>query len=68
LEREKKFIKSCICSVAVCGPETWILGENKERVINGFETWCWRRMLKVKWTERVTNGEVLQRAKEERLL
>jgi hypothetical protein len=25
-------------------------------------------MLKIKWTERITNGEVLQRAKEERLL
>jgi len=28
----------------------------------------WRRMLKIKWTDRITNGEVFQRAKEERLL
>jgi hypothetical protein len=25
-------------------------------------------MLKIKWTDRITNGEVLQRAKEDRLL
>ena len=25
-------------------------------------------MLKIKWTDRITNGEVFQRAKEERLL
>jgi len=37
-------------------------------IINAFETPCWRRMLKIKWTERITNDEVLQRAKEERLL
>jgi hypothetical protein len=29
---------------------------------------CWRRMLKIKWTGRITNDEVFQRAKGERLL
>jgi hypothetical protein len=33
-----------------------------------FETWCWRRMLKIKWAYRITNDEVYQSAKEERLL
>ena len=36
--------------------------------MNFFETWRWRRMLKIKWTDRIQNGEILQRAKEERLL
>jgi hypothetical protein len=31
---------------------------------NAFETCCWRRMLKIKWTDRITNDEVFQRAKE----
>jgi hypothetical protein len=38
------------------------------RVVNAFETWCLRRMLNIKWTDRITNYEVFQRAKEERLL
>jgi hypothetical protein len=38
------------------------------RVVNGFETWCWRRMLKIKWTDRIKNGEVFQRARKERIL
>jgi len=41
------------------------LGKNEERIISAFETWCWRRMLKIKWTDRITNDEVFQRAKEE---
>jgi len=28
-------------------------------------TWYWR-ILKIKWTDKITNGEVFQRAKEER--
>jgi len=38
------------------------------RVLNSFETWCWRGMLKIKWTDGIKDGEIFQRAKEERLL
>jgi len=46
----------------------WTLGKNEERVVYAFETLCWKRMLKIKWTDRIMNDEVFQRAKEERLL
>jgi len=36
-----------------------------KRVVNAFETCSWRRMLKLKWTDRVTNNEVSQMAKYE---
>jgi len=68
LEIKKKIIKSCIWSVALCESETWALGKYEERIINAFETWSWRRMLKIKWTDRITNDEVFQRVKDERLL
>jgi len=64
---KKTLIKSCIWSVALYGPETWILGKNEERVINAFETRCWRRMLKIKWTDRIKNEEVFRKVKKERL-
>jgi len=63
LEMKKELTKSCIWSVALYGSEIWTLGKNEERVINAFETRCWRRMLKINWTDRVTNDEVFQRAK-----
>ena len=30
--------------------------------------WCWRRMVKIKWSERVTNEEALDRIGEKRTL
>jgi hypothetical protein len=67
LEIKNKLIISCIWSVALYGSETGTLGKNEKRVVNAFETWCWRRMLKIKRTDGITNDEVFQRAKEERL-
>jgi len=43
----------------------WTLRKNEERVVNASETWSWRR---IKRTDRITNDEVFQRVKEERLL
>jgi len=68
LEIKKKRIKSCIWSVAVYGSESWTVEKNEERVVNAYETRCWRRILKIKCTGRITEDEVFQRAKEERLL
>jgi hypothetical protein len=59
---EHKYILSSIFiwTDALYGSEIWTLGKNEERVINAFETWCWRRMLKIKWTDRITNNDVFQ--------
>ena len=52
--KKKKIIRSCIWSFALYGSETLTLGKNDERVVNAFETWCWRT-LKIKLTDRITN-------------
>ena len=33
-----------------------------------FEMWCWRRMEKIKWPEKITNEKVLERIGEKRTL
>ena len=35
-------------------------------MIEGFEMWIWRKMLKICWTRKVTNQEVLNMRHEER--
>jgi len=49
---KKKLIKSRIWSIVLYGSGTWTIGKNEERIINAFETWWWRRMLKIKWREK----------------
>ena len=51
LEIKKKLIESCIWRVAFYVSETRTLGKNEERVVNAFETWSWRGMLKIRWRE-----------------
>jgi len=49
---------------ALCGAETWTLRKVDQKYLESFETWCWRRMEKISWTDRVKNEEVLQRVKD----
>jgi hypothetical protein len=48
------------------GAETWTLRKVDQKYLESFEMWCWRRMEKISWTDRVRNEEVLHRSKEER--
>jgi hypothetical protein len=55
-----------IWSLALYGAETWTLRKVDQKYLESFEMWCWRRMEKISWTDRVRNEEVLHRVKEER--
>ena len=45
--------------------ETWTLRAADQKYLESFEMWCWRRLEKISWTDRVRN-EVIHRAKEEK--
>jgi hypothetical protein len=44
---------------------TWTLRAVDQKHLESFEMWCWRRMEKISWTDRVRN-EVLLRVSEQR--
>jgi hypothetical protein len=46
--------------------ETWTLRKIDQKYLESFDMWCWRRMEKISWTDRVRNEEVLHRVKAER--
>ena len=63
--RTKKKILNCyVFSVLNYGCESWTWNKAMCRRVDTFEMWCYRRMLKISYKDRVTNNEVLQRVKE----
>jgi hypothetical protein len=66
LELRKKLVKCYIWIIALYDAETWTLRAIDQKDLESFEMWCWRRMEKISWTDRVRNEEVLLRAKEQR--
>jgi len=59
LELRKKLVKCYIWSMALYGAETGTLRAVDQKRLESFEMWCWRRMEKISWTDRVKNEEVL---------
>jgi len=66
LKLRKKLVKCYIWSIALYGAETWTLRSVYQKQLESFEMWCWRRMEKIRWTDHVSNEEVLLRVKEQR--
>ena len=52
---------SQVFSVVTCAAETWMYSVEVKRRNREFEMWTYRRILKISWTERVTNEVVKQR-------
>jgi hypothetical protein len=65
LNLRKKLVKCYIWSIALYVAEMWTLQKVDPKYLESFEMWCWRRMEKISWTDRMTNEEVLHRVKEE---
>ena len=40
--------------------ESWTVKKAERRRIDGFEQWCWRRLLRVPWTGRRSNQSILK--------
>ena len=40
--------------------ESWTVKKAEHRRIDAFELWCWRRLLRVPWTERRSNQSILK--------
>ena len=42
------------------GCESWTIKEAERWRIDAFELWCWRRLLRVSWTARISNQSILK--------
>ena len=53
-------VKVMVFPVVMYGCEIWTVKKAEHRVIDAFELWCWRRLLRVLWTARRSNQSILK--------
>ena len=68
IELKKKLVRCCVWSIALYDSETWTLRKLERKYLKSIEMWCWRRIEKIKWSEKVTNEQVFDRIGEKRTL
>ena len=59
LPTEVCLVKAMIFPV-MCGCESWTVKKAEHRILDAFELWCWRRLLRVPWTARRSNQSILK--------
>ena len=52
--------KVMVFPVVMYGCESWTIKRAEHRRIDAFELWCWRRLLRVPWTARISNQSILK--------
>ena len=53
-------VKAMVFPVVIYGCERWTIKKAESQRIDGFELWCWRRLLRVPWTARRSNQSTLK--------
>lgn len=66
IQTKIKIIKTCIFSVLLYACETWTLRKHDKDKLLAFEMRCYRRTLRIRWQQKITNKEVRKRVKNTR--
>ena len=53
-------VKAMVFPVVMYECESWTIKKAECQIIDGFELWCWRRLLRVHWTARRSNQSILK--------
>ena len=55
-----RLVKAMVFPVVMYGCESWTIKKAEHQIIDAFELWCWRRLLRVPWTARRSNHSILK--------
>ena len=53
-------VKAMVFPVVMYGCESWTVKKAEHQRTDGFELWCWRRLLRVPWTARRSSQSILK--------
>ena len=60
LPTKVRLVKAMVFPVVMFGCESWTVKKAEHWRIDAFELWCWRRLLRVRWTARRSNQSILK--------
>ena len=60
LPTKVRLVKAMVFPVVMYGCESWTVKKAERRRIDAFELWCWRRLLRVRWTARKSNQSIIK--------
>ena len=60
LSTKVRLVKAMDFPVVMYECESWTVKKAEHQRIDGFELWCWRRLLRVPWTVRRSNQSILK--------
>ena len=60
LPTKVRLVKSMVFPVVMYGRKSWTVKKAERRIIDAFELWCWRKLLRVPWTARRSNQSILK--------
>lgn len=55
-----RLVRTLVFPIFLYAAETWTVRELEKGKIDALEMWCWRKMLRISWTEFRTNVSILQ--------
>ena len=55
-----RLVKAMVFPVVMYRCESWTVKKAQRQRIDAFELWCWRRLLRVPWTARISNQPILK--------
>ena len=53
-------VKAMVFPMVMYGCESWTIKKAEHQIIDAFDLWCWRRLLRVPWTARRSNQLILK--------
>ena len=60
LSTKVHLVKATVFPVVMYRYENWAIKKADHQIIDAFELWCWRRLLRVPWTARRSNQSILK--------
>ena len=60
LPTKVRLVKAVVFPVVMYGCQSWTVKKAEGQRTDAFELWCWRRLLRVPWTARISNRSILK--------